>query len=832
MRLLATPLLLLSWGLSAAESSVLPNGADIKELQAYPSKLTLNGGDDAPQLLITAVLTDGRLVDLTGDAAFSVGDRKIAEVMKNGRVLPLGNGATTIMAAFAGKSVQVPLNAVHVGDNLPVNFANQVVPVFTKLGCNSGGCHGKASGQNGFRLSLLGFEPELDFMTLVKEDRGRRIFPAAPERSLLLMKASGQVAHGGGRKMEPSSDEYKLVRRWITSGMPHGGDADPKITKITVYPQHRVLTKQDHQQLAVYAHYSDGTVEDVTRRAQYETNVPEVARADESGLVSSFSITGQAAIMVRYQGNVTVFTAVTPLGAPTPKYAFEPSNFIDKLALKKWQELGIAPSELCDDETFVRRVFLDICGTLPTPKELADFLSDKKADKRERLVDALLQRPEYSFYFANKWADVLRVKRGGNNNNNGNRAYGTFAFHGWIRDAVAADKPYDEFVREILGAVGDEGRNPPTVWYKDIVNAEQFVDNASQVFLGLRLACANCHHHPYEKWSQDDYWGLAAFYARVGRKQIAVPGQQQQGQQNASQVIFVTANGNVVNKRTNKAAVMRPLEGEPIAAGGVADPRAKLIDWMVDAGNPFFAKAVANRYWAHFFSRGIVDPLDDMRVTNPPSNPELLDALAQEVLKNKFSLKQLIRTICASRVYQLSSTPNEFNKHDKQSYARYYPKRMSAEVLFDAVSQVTDSPARFAGMPSDRFAPNRAIMLPDESYQSYFLDVFGRPQRISACECERVSEANLAQTLHLLNSEEVQGKIGRPGGRVDSLVKDKRPDKDKVQELFFWCLGRKPSAEQLKLALDNIAMHSDKKKEAYENVLWVLINSKGFVFNQ
>ncbi len=828
MRLLATTILLLTCGLAGT-----PKASDIAELQAFPSKLTLNGGDDAPQLLITAVLNDGKLIDLTGDATFTVADLKIAAVVKNGRVQPRGNGSTTITAAFADKTVQVPLNAVHVGDNLPINFANQVTPIFTKLGCNSGGCHGKLSGQNGFRLSLLGFEPELDFMTLVKEDRGRRIFPAAPERSLLLMKATGQVSHGGGRKMDPTSDEYKIVRRWIASGMPFGSAADPTISNITVYPQKRVLDKQDHQQLAVYAHYSDGTTEDVTRRAQYETNEPEVARADEGGLVSSFSITGQAAIMVRYQGNVTVFSAVTPLGVPTPQFTFEPKNFIDTLALKKWQELGIVPSELCDDETFARRVFLDICGTLPTPKERADFLNDKTADKRAKLVDALLQRLEYAYYFANKWADVLRVKRGGNNNNNGNRAYGTFAFQGWICDAIAADKPYDEFVREILGAVGDESRNPPTVWYKEIVNAEQFVDNASQVFLGLRLACANCHHHPYEKWSQDDYWGLAAFYARVGRKQILVPGQQiQGGQQNNSQLIFVTANGNVVNKRTNKAAIMRPLDGEPIAAGGAADPRVKLIDWMVDVNNPFFAKAVANRYWAHFFSRGIVDPLDDMRVTNPPSNPELLDALAQEVLKNKFSLKQLIRTICASRVYQLSSTPNEFNKHDKQSYARYYPKRMSAEVLFDAVSQVTDSPARFANIPSDRFAPNRAIMLPDESYQSYFLDVFGRPQRLSACECERVSEANLAQTLHLLNSEEVQGKIGRPGGRVDAMLKDKRPDKEKVEEMFFWCLGHKPSAEQLKLALDNIALHADKKREAYENILWVLINSKGFVFNQ
>jgi hypothetical protein len=409
--------------------------------------------------------------------------------------------------------------------------------------------------------------------------------------------------------------------------------------------------------------------------------------------------------------------------------------------------------------------------------------------------------------------------------------YGTFSFHQWIREAVAADKPYDEFARDILAANGDETTHPPTVWYKELQQPEQFVDDTAQVFLGLRLACAQCHHHPYEKWSQDDYWGLAAFFGRVGRKNIPQPGGFQ-NQQYQLVSIYSRSNGGVQNKRTGAAAPIKPLDGAPLDVPAGEDPRQRLVDWMVDARNPFFARAAVNRYWAHFFGRGIVDPIDDMRITNPPSNPELLDALAKDFVDHKYSFKSLIRTICKSRTYQLSALPNDFNKHDKQTYARYYPKRMSAEVLFDAVCQITDSPTPFGGLPNDRYAPNRAIMLPDESFQSYFLDVFGRPQRISACECERVGEANLAQALHLLNSDEVQNKLSRGGGRADLLSKDKRPDAEKIEELFVWAFAHKPSASQLEAALSHIARNGQNKKGAYENILWALINTKEFVFNQ
>ena len=833
--------LILAWAIAIgavpfaeAAEAPLPLSAEVKSLAIYPSPLVFKSNDDAAQIVVTATLADGRVQDLTHDVKFAIADGKTAMVTATGRASPLANGTSEIVVTYGDKVVRAPLTAAHVGENLPINFPNQVVPVFTKLGCNSGGCHGKGSGQNGFKISLLGFEPELDYMTLVKESRGRRLFPASPDASLFLLKATGQAPHGGGRKMDPGSDEYKIVRRWIASGMPWGEEKDPVVTKISVYPDHRILSRQNKQQFAVYAHYSDGGIDDITRRAQYESNDQEIAVVDGNGLVRTLGMSGEAAIMARYQGFVATFRATVPLGVKTPDWTFAEKTFVDRFTAKKWRELGLVPAELATDEIFVRRAFLDITGTLPTPKQVNAFVADTSATKRDQLIDKLVETPEYSYYFANKWADVLRVKRRGE----AQRAEGTFAFHDWIRQAVASDMPYSEFARAIVAASGDEVKNPPAVWYKEIDKPEQFVDDVSQVFLGQRLTCAQCHHHPYEKWGQDDYWGLAAFFGRVGRKDIPMASADA-NQTKRKQTIYIKSTGNVTNKRTNKTAVTKPLDGTVMDVDENDDPRQKLADWMTDAKNPFFAKTVANRYWAHFFTRGIVDPLDDMRVTNPPSNPELLDALTKSVIDGNYSLKTLVKTICKSRTYQLSAVPNEFNKHDKQTYARYYPKRLSAEVLLDAVNQVTDSPQSFGGLPKDRNAPTRAIMLPDESFSSYFLEVFGKPQRISACECERVNEANLAQALHLLNSDDIQGKISRGAGRADQLSKaeDKRSDAEKVSELFQWSFGRKPSAEDLKAAIDHIDATVKKsgpnaKKTAYENIVWALLNAKEFAFNQ
>ena len=807
----------------------MPKPAEVKVLEAYPASVALKGLDDSAQLIITANLNDGGQQDLTSKVEYEVANTKVARVTSKGRIIPLTNGTTEVTAKFGDKVAKLTLKTEYCDVNLPINFANDIVPIFTKLGCNSGGCHGKSGGQNGFALSLLGFVPEVDYAALVKEARGRRVFPAAPDSSLLLLKATGIMAHAGGKRMEEDSDEYKLVRRWIASGMPYGKETDPKVVKIDVYPERRILTRNNFQQFQVIATYSDGSTQDVTQRAQYESNEQEIAVVDGAALVRSLQMSGEAAVMARYQGQVSVFRATVPLGKKTPSYQWEPKTVVDVYTQKKWKELGLVPSGICSDREFIRRVYLDITGTLPTPKEVSDFQNNKSPNKRDQLVDSLLERPEYTYYFANRWADILRVKRG---NQQGN-ANGTFAFHGWIRKAMADDLPYDQFVRAILAASGDENISPPTVWYKELSKPQEFVDDTAQVFLGLRIACAQCHHHPYEKWSQDDYWGMAAFFGRVGRKQVPVVGGVN-NQRILNQVIYNQPSGSVRNTRTNKASPYIPLDSGKILEIGVEeDPRHHLVDWMTSKDNPYFAKAVANRYWAHFMGRGIVDPIDDMRVTNPPSNPALLDALAQEVTKSDFSLKHLIKIICKSRTYQLSSVPNDFNKHDKQTFARFYPRRMTAEVLFDAVNQVTNTPPSFSGLPNDKHSPTRAIMLPDESFSSYFLDVFGRPQRISACECERVNEANLAQALHLLNSNEVQSKLSRGGGRADLLFRDKdRSDEEKIKEMFQWCFSRDPSPEHLQFALRHVEKHASNKKVAYENLLWALINTKEFVFNR
>jgi hypothetical protein len=820
----------LSWpgGRLEAESAITLETAEVRALEAYPSRVVLKGRHDAQQLVLTASLAGGRLQDLTDVASYEVADPTIARVTETGRVIPLADGTSEIRARFGGHQVPIPVIVAAVGEDLPINFPNQVVPIFTKLGCNSGGCHGKASGQNGFKLSLLGFEPPLDYESLVKEGRGRRLFVAAPDQSLLLLKASGRLPHGGGKRMDVASDEYQILRRWVAAGVPFGAPEDPVVTRISVFPEHRITTRRNQQQFAVTAHSSDGTSEDITRRAQYESNDTEVAGVDEVGLVRTLGLSGEAAVMVRYQGHVAVFRATVPLGVESTPYEFPHQTIVDAYTHPKWQELGLVPSDLCTDEQFVRRVFLDITGTLPSPARVLAFVADTDPRKRPRLIDELLETDEYADVFAHKWADILRVNR----RNQADRAHGTFAFHAWIRRAVAADTPYDEFARDILGALGDETRVPSVAWYKELQSPEQLVDDTAQVFLGLRIACAQCHHHPYEAWSQDDYWGLAAFFGRLGRRTVAVPGQAVQNRQSQRPFLFTRSSGTVTNKKTGQPAVMKPLDGAPVTVGPDEDPRQVLVDWMVQADHPFFARAVVNRYWAHFLGRGIVDPMDDMRQTNPPSNPALLEALARDLVEHHYSLKHLIRTICNSRTYQLSSTPNEFNRHDKQSFARFYPKRMGAEVLYDAVSQVLGSPGTFPGLPRDAHAPRRAMTLPDEAFASYFLDVFGRPQRLSACECERVNEANLAQVLHLLNSDEVQGRLARPGGRADLLAKDPRPDAEKVEELFLWTRARKPTPDQLRTALAHIERNAKAKKIAYENILWSLINAKDFAFNQ
>jgi hypothetical protein len=787
--------------------------------------LRLRGADARQQLLVTASLEDGSLRDFTRSAKYDVKPANVVKIDTNGFLIPLGDGTATLTAkAPNGTNATLTVKVENFKTVSPINFPNQITPIFTKTGCNGGGCHGKSGGQNGFRLSLLGFEPSEDYEHLVKEARGRRLFPAAPDRSLLLAKGTATLPHGGGKRLDPNSDDYRLIVRWIQQGMPYGSTNDPVVDRIEVFPKERTMSLGSEQQLAVTAHYTDGHTEDVTRSALYEPNDKDMAKTEENGLVRLYQQPGDVAVMIRYQAKVAVFRATIPLGVTVTNLPIA-KNFIDELVFKKLKTIGMPPSEPADDTTFLRRVTLDVAGRLPVADETKQFLADPRADKRERWIARLLDSPEYADNFANKWAALLRNKR---TDPKQNRT--TYAFHAWVRDSLAENKPYNDFVRELITASGDVSQNPPVAWFRQVKEMTAQLEDTAQVFLGQRLKCAECHHHPFERWSQQDYYSFAAFFSQVGRKPSMQPG---------DEIVFAKRTvASATNKKTKQSVKPAGLGATPVSLSADDDARQTLADWMTSPQNRFFARSLVNRYWKHFFNRGLVEPEDDLRDTNPATNPELLDALAKSFVESGYDLKQLVRTICNSRTYQLSAIPNEHNRVDKQNFSRYYPKRLTAEVLLDSVNAVTKSESTFAGLP----AGTRAVQLPDNSFNasSYFLTVFGRPDMASACECERSQDASLAQSLHLLNAKDIQEKISRDGGRAASLAEDStRSDEEKLRDLYLLTYSREPNAKEITTAQSHIAKkltaQPDKeisaKRQAYEDIVWALINTKEFLFN-
>jgi hypothetical protein len=765
-------------------------------------------------LLVAGHYDSGQVRDMTRQVRYTASPAGIVAVDPTGYVASLREGEASIhVAADAGVDATVHVRVTNIKQDLPINFPNQIVPAFTKFGCNGGGCHGKSGGQNGFALSLLGFEPAEDYEYLVKEGRGRRLFPAAPQRSLLLLKATAQVPHGGGHRLTTDSPSYRLMVRWIEQGMPYGKDDDPVVTRIEVLPRERLMPRSGTEQLIVVAHYSDGSTEDVTRTTTFDSNDVEMAEVSETGLVTTSQLTGSVAVMARYQGQVDVFRATIPLGVPVENLP-PASNYIDELVFAKLQALGLPPSEVCDDATFLRRVTIDVAGRLPTLQETEEFLNDRGANKRARWIDHLLAGTDYAECFANKWSAILRNKR-----RNDLDKPATYAFSDWLRQSLHENKPYDELVRELLTATGQAGKNPPVAWYREVRDPSAQVEDTAQLFLGLRIQCARCHHHPFERWSQQDYYGLQAFFSQVGRKNSPIPGQQR--------IYHRRGTAQAQDPKTGEMVRPTGLGGDPLDISPDVDPRDKLADWMAGPDNSFFAHALVNRYWKHFFGRGLVDPEDDMRVTNPASHPALLDALAEDFIQHRFDLKHLVRTMCNSNVYQFSAEPNRWNARDKQNFSRYYPQRLHAETLLDAINQVTATTSNFGGVPSD----TRAVALPDNSFGSYFLTVFGRPESNSACECERSSEANLAQSLHLLNSSEIQGKLTSDSGRAAKLAGDTScPHQDKIRELYRLAFCREPTADESSLALAHIE-RSGNPRAAYEDIVWTLINTKEFLFN-
>ncbi len=780
---------------------------------AFPERFDLEGMHSGRQLLVTQTTPDGRQRDLTHQARYTSEPPGIVRVSDQGFVRPTAKGEASIRIEANGQVREVRVTVRDFDETRPIHFGNEIVPLLTRLGCNAGGCHGKASGQNGFKLSLFGFDPAFDYTAIVKEARGRRVFPAAPEFSLLLLKATGQAPHGGGKRLEKDSDAYQMLRRWIVQGTPLGGSEAPSLKGLEVVPPQRVLDRQGKQQIAVLAHYIDGSVRDVTRQTQFQSNEIAVAAVDDDGVVRTFELSGEATIMARYMGQVSIFRATVPLGKAIDKYPdFPVINYVDELALAKWKKLGITPSDLCTDSEFIRRVSLDLCGKLPTPDEVRAFLADKSADKRSKLIERCLDDKDYAAFFALRWGSILR------NASLAGAEQAAYAFNEWMRDMIARNRPYDEFVRGIVAASGEWQEAPAVNWYWQMRDDQlhQPVADTAQLFLGLRLQCAKCHHHPYERWSQEDYYGLAGFFSRLGSKGPGEPLAYYAERRRTS---------GEINPRTGKPIEPKLLDGPELTIPPDEDPRHKLVDWMAQPDNPYFAKAFCNRMWGHLMGRGLVDPVDDMRATNPPSNPELLDALAKDFIAHKFDVKHLIRTICNSRTYQLSSVPNELNKHDKQNHARYYGKRMIAEVMLDAVDQVCGTRTQFNKMSRQA----RAVDLPHEAFGSYFLDVFDRPPRTSACECARGSGANLSQVLHLTNSPEVEDKIANGNGRVAKLVQEKATPEKAVEELYLAALGRYPTDGEKAKAASYLA--KKELRRGLEDMVWAMLNTREFMFN-
>lgn len=715
----------------------------------------------------------------------------------------------------------------------PVSFVNEVVPVLTKQGCNGGTCHGKSAGQNNFKLSLFGFEPDEDYERLVLEQRGRRVSPAAPEESLLLTKGAAIVPHGGGKRLEPGTPAYETLRRWIAEGLADDfADAKrPRLTGITIEPATRLMKAGETQKLSVRARFSDGETRDVTHLATLEPNTKGMAVIDEhSGSVTMGTLPGTVAVMARYQDKVSVFRATLPLGAPVGALPPERS-FIDRAIFARLREVGVPPSGLCDDPTFLRRTTLVLAGRLPHVEEVRRFLADADPNKRAGWIDMLLESGEYADTFANYWSTLLRNRRGDlDGTRDPSHMRGNFAFHGWLRESLYRNKPYDRMVREVLTATGGSAEAPPVTWYRQVHSQIMQTEDSAQLFLGVRIQCAQCHHHPYEQWSQRDYYALGAFFSQVDR--TASPSRMAE-----FTVSLKRMAPEAVHKKTGEKLKPAAIGATAPALTADDDAREALADWMADPKNPFFAKALVNRYWKILFNRGLVDPEDDMRDTNPPSHPELLEQLAAEFVRSGFDLKHLVRLLVNSGTFQMDSAPNAHNGPDTQYFSRFYARRLSAEQLLDAVNAVAGTTDNWANQP----AGTRAVQLPDNSYNTGgILREFGRPDSSTACTCERQGNASLGQSLLLATSDQVQGKLANPSGTASRFAKDaQRSDADKLEELYLGAFARKPTEQEVRIASAHLAKAAAASarvpaatlQRAWEDLVWAVVSSGEFLVN-
>ncbi len=781
-----------------------------ERLLVYPPVINLTSQRDRQSIVAQIVYDDGITRDVTNDVQVVVADEQLIR-REQSEFFPVKDGTTSVKVSFEGLSTELPVKVENADQDPAISFKNDVMPIFAKSGCNTGSCHGAARGKDGFRLSLFGFDPEGDYFRLTREMLGRRIDLALPEECLVVAKATGQVAHTGGTRFSSDSQYYQTVLRWLRSGAPNDSGPVPMVERIELYPESGLLNGEDAtQQLTVRAMYSDGSDRDVTSLAYFLTNNDNSAIVDQSGLVTAKN-RGEAYVMARF-GTHTVGTSYTVLPKDLNFQWSEPAepHYIDALVNEKLKKLRITPSELCSDAEFVRRVSIDICGIVPTAQEVSQFIGDPDPDKREKYVDKLLARKEFVEIWVMKWSELLQIR------STQQVSYkATLLYYNWIQEQISNNVPVDEMIRKLLGSEGGTFTNASTNFYQNEQDNLKIAENVAQVFMGMRIQCAQCHNHPFDRWTMDDYYSFAAFFSQVGRKQSEDP---------REQIVFDRRNGEVTNPVTGKVMAPKFLGGDQPETKG-KDRRVVLADWLASPDNPYFATNLSNIVWAHFFGRGIVEEVDDVRVSNPPVNKPLLDELGRKFTAYKYDFKKLVRDICTSKTYQRSTQPNETNESDESNFSHAKLRRIRAEILLDVVSQITETQNKFPGLGLGA----RAVQIADGNTSTYFLTTFGRAKRETVCSCEVKTDPNLSQALHLLNGDTINSKI-QQGNVVGRMLESNKNVGEIIDEIYVRCLSRTPTEVERNGLETEVAAQEDKKT-ALEDIFWAVLNSREFVFN-
>lgn len=786
-----------------------------------PTSVELKGPYAMQQLVVTGKYADGTIRDLTPFCEMKVDAADL--VTNTGDFLqPKANGSTKITIKAGTQSAEVALVVKDVEKDTPLSFRRDMVAALNVGGCNMGACHGTPSGKGGFKLSLRGFEPGNDYLTLTRDVLGRRTDPNSPEASLVMQKGLGKVPHEGGQRFQSTSVPSRTMMTWLSQGLRDDAADLPALKHIDVLPGARVLNSPGRwQQLAVVAHFADGSTRDATRLTVFTSSDDGVAKVNADGLVEFYQ-TGEVAILCRYLDEMLA-VRLTYL---EPKKDFvwsnpPENNAVDKHVFAKLKMLNILPSDVCTDQEFIRRASLDLIGVLPKPEDVKAFLASTDKDKRAKLIDALLDRPEYADFWTLKWSDVLRSNR------KTIQVKGIHVYQTWLHNHLAANTPFDQIVRELVTASGSTFANPPANYYRIARDPQNLAETTAQLFFGIRMQCAKCHNHPFERWTQDDYYSMAAWFARVKQKKDTLEPGGGQGNDKAAgaEVVYIERNGEVVQPRTNKTMPPKFLGGKVPEVKPGQDRREVLADWLTSGDNPFLPKSVVNRIWFHLNGKGIVDPVDDFRDSNPSANDELLEVLAKEFTDKKFDVKHVIRLIMNSRTYQLSAQSNDFNRDDTKYFSHAVTKLIAAEPLLDAICAATEVPEKFAGLP----AGTRAVQLPDGEVNHVFLKTFGQPGRELACECEREGDSNLAQALQLINGPTINDKMRSTSNRISRLINKKASDAEILEELYLATLSRPPLEGETKAALEHLNKATDRRK-AWEDVQWALLNSKEFLF--